>query len=303
FPLGESMPMQNDFMIDGQMPGQTSLPVGDFRVVSAGYFKTLEIPIIEGREFTSADRQDTPGVVVINRSSARRFWGNQEPLGKRISTDQGKTWLQVVGVVGDVKQNGLDREATDEIYFPLAQSPLLDASLVVKTTVEPMSIAPSIIELIYKIDPDQPAARVRSLEQVRAESIAVPRLTLSLLGLFAMIALAIAAVGIGGVMALNVSQRTQEIGVRMAIGAWPHEILRMVLGQGMVLTAFGLALGVVGALALARMLQGLLFAVEPTDPATFVAVAAVLAIAAVAACYIPARRAARIEPMTALRCE
>jgi len=295
--------MQNDFMIEGQGGNQTSVPVGDFRVVSAGYFTTLRIPIVEGREFTKADRPGAPAVIVINRSSAHRFWGNQEALGKRISTDMGKTWIQVVGVVGDVKQNGLDRDPTDEIYFPFAQAPLSNASLVVKTTVEPMSVARSIINLIYEIDPNQPAARIRSLEQVRSESIAVPRLTLSLLGLFAVIALAIAAAGIGGVMALSVSQRTHEIGVRMAIGAWPHEILRMVMGQGMLLTSFGLAVGVVGALSLTRILHGLLFEVEPTDPPTFLAVAAVLAIAAAAASYLPARRAAQVEPMTALRCE
>jgi predicted permease len=132
FPLGESMPMQNDFMIEGQTPGQTSVPIGDFRVVSAGYFATLQVPVSEGREFTKGDRPGAPPVVVINRSSAHRFWGNQDPLGKRISTDNGKTWIQVVGVVGDVKQNGLDQDATDEIYFPFAQAPLLDANLVVQ---------------------------------------------------------------------------------------------------------------------------------------------------------------------------
>jgi putative ABC transport system permease protein len=208
-----------------------------------------------------------------------------------------------VGVVGDVKQNGLDQDASDEVYFPFAQAPLLDASLVVKTTVEPMSIARSIIQLIYNIDPDQPAARVRSLEQVRSESIAAPRVTVTLLGLFAMIALAIAAGGIGGVMALNVTQRTHEIGIRMAIGAWPHEILRMVLGQGLLLTTVGLTLGLFGALSLTRILHGLLFEVDPTDPMTFLSVAGVLAFAAGAACYLPARRAARVQPMTALRCE
>ena len=302
-PLGDSMPMQNDFMLEGQTPGQTTVPVGDFRVVSAGYFKTLEIPVVEGREFTRLDRPNSPLVAVVNVSSARRFWANQDPVGKRISTDNGKTWFQIVGVVGDVKQNGLDQDATDEIYFSAAQAPMMDENLVVKTAVEPLSIARSIIELIYQIDPNQPAARIRSLEQVRAESIAIPRLTLSLLGLFAVIALAIAAVGIGGVMALNVSQRTHEIGVRMAIGAWPQEILRMVLGQGMVLTAIGLVLGVAGSLSLVRILHGLLFEVEPTDPPTFVAVAAVLALAAATATYFPARKAARVEPMTALRCE
>ena len=303
FPLGESMPMQNDFMIEGRAPEQNKIPVGDFRIVSAGYFKTLRIPILEGREFSRSDRMETPSVVIINRSSAQRFWPNQDPLGKRISSDNGRTWMQVIGVSGDVKQNGLDRDATDEIYLAFAQFPMANASLVVRTTVEPLSVAGRIIQSIYEIDPNQPAARVRSLEQVREDSIAVPRLTFSLLGLFALIALAIAAAGIGGVMALNVTQRKHEIGVRMAVGAWPQEILRMVLGQGMTFISLGLGLGILSALALTRILHGLLFEVQPTDPATFLAVAAVLAVAAAGACYLPARKAARVNPMIALRCD
>jgi len=174
---------------------------------------------------------------------------------------------------------------------------------VVKTEAEPMSVARGIIELLYAVDPNQPAARVRSLEQVRAESVAAPRLTANLLSLFALLALTIAATGIGGVMALAVGQRRHEIGVRMAIGARPGEILRMVLGQGMVLAFFGVALGLVGALALTRLLQRLLFEGGPTDPPTFVGVGLVLSAATLVACYVPARRAARVDPIIALRTE
>jgi FtsX-like permease family len=202
-----------------------------------------------------------------------------------------------------VKQYGLDKAPADEIYVPMAQNPLLDAVLVVKTAVEPMSIARGVIELLYAVDPNQPAARVRSLEQVRAESVAAPRLTTSLLGLFALLALAIAATGIGGVMALAVGQRRHEIGVRMAIGARPGEILRMILGQGMALALVGVALGLFGALWLTRLLQQLLFEVAPTDPLTYVGVAVVLGLAALIACYVPARRAARVDPIIALRVE
>ena len=301
FPLIGMDPISNDFTIEGR--NSASLPIGDFRVVTPGYFQTLRIPLLEGRDFTHQDRQDTPPVAIVNRTAAHHFWGTQDPVGKRISTDKGKTWVQIVGVVGDVKQYGLDKDASDEIYVPLADSPVMGASLMVKTSVEPMSIARRIIQQIYDIDPDQPAARVASLEQIRADSIAAPRLTANLLGLFALLALAIAAAGIGGVMALSVSQRTHEIGVRMAIGAWPREILRMVLGQGVMLTTVGLVLGVLGAIGLTRILSGLLFEVTPTDPVTFVGVGAVLAIAALSACYVPARRAARVNPTVALRCE
>jgi putative ABC transport system permease protein len=206
-------------------------------------------------------------------------------------------------MVGDVKQYGLDKDASNEIYVALAQTPLLGAALIVKTAGEPLSIARRTVELIYEVDPNQPAARIQSLEQVRADSIAAPRLTTNLLGLFALLALVIAAAGIGGVMALSVSQRTQEIGVRMAIGAWPTEILRMVLGQGLLLTGLGVALGLVGAVALTRILHRLLFEVSPVDPLTFAIVAAVLGGAALLACYLPARRAASVDPVIALRYE
>jgi putative ABC transport system permease protein len=277
--------------------------VADFRIVSPTYFETLHIPLFKGRAFTQADRPGSPDVAILNRAAAHHFWGSQDPIGKRFSADGGKTWTQIIGIIGDIKQYGLDKNAVDEIYVTMAQNPFLDANLVIKTAVEPMSIARGIIESIYAIDPNQPAARVRSLEEVRAESVAGPRLTSNLLGIFALLALAIAATGIGGVMALAVGQRKHEIGVRMAIGARPAEILRMILGQGMGMVVIGVALGLLGALGLTRLLSGLLFEVGPTDPLTFVGVATVLALAAFAACYVPARRAARVDPMIALRAE
>ncbi|MFI5104161.1 MAG: ABC transporter permease, partial [Terriglobales bacterium] len=303
-PLTNNMMMMGDFQIEGQtpVPGQ-ALPVADFRVVSPNYFEALHIPILDGRAFTRNDRPETPTVAVVNRTAARHFWGSQSPIGKRFSTDNSRTWIQIAGVVGDVKQYGLDKDPADEIYVPLAQSPLLDAIVVVKTSVEPMSIARAIIQLLYEVDPNEPAARIRSLEQVRAESVAAPRLTANLLSLFALLALTIAATGIGGVMALAVGQRRHEIGVRMAIGARPGEILRMILGHGMGLALIGVAIGLVGALWLTRLLQQLLFEVAPTDPLTYAVVAAVLGLSALVACYIPARRAARVDPIIALRVE
>jgi putative ABC transport system permease protein len=304
FPLNGSQPMTGDFMMEGQpmIPGH-SLPIADMRVISPEYFEALHIPILEGRAFNRGDRSGATDVAIVNRTAVQHLWGGQDPVGKRISTDAGHTWIQIVGVVGDVKQYGLDRGAADEIYFALAQTPLLDGDLVVKTAVEPMSIARRVIELLYEVDPNQPVARVQSLEQVRAESVAAPRLTANLIGLLALLALAIAATGIGGVMALVVSQRKHEIGVRMAIGARPGEILRMVLGQGMALALVGVGLGLVGAVVLTHLLQKLLFEVGPTDPLTFAGVALVLSVAAIVACYVPARRAARVDPMVALRIE
>jgi putative ABC transport system permease protein len=303
-PFTADMTMTGDFQIEGQAPapGQ-ALPKADFRIVSPSYFDALHIPILNGRGFLQTDRPGNPDVAVVNRSAVNHLWGSRNPAGTRFSTDGGKTWTQVVGVVGDIKQYGLDKDVADEIYVPMAQNPMMQSSLVIKTAVEPMSIARGVIELLHAIDPNQPAARVRSLEQVRAESVAAPRLTTNLLGLFALLALAIAATGIGGVMALAVGQRRHEIGVRMAIGARPAEILRMILGQGMALALIGVALGLFGALWLTRLLQQLLFEVAPTDPLTYVGVAVVLGLAALVACYVPARRAARVDPIIALRTE
>jgi predicted permease len=303
-PFTSGMTMTGDFQMEGQAPepGQ-AMPKADFRIVSPSYFEALHIPILNGRGFLQTDRPGNPDVAVLNRSAAMHLWGAREPVGTRFSADGGKTWIQVAGVVGDIKQYGLDKDVVDEIYVPLAQNPMSQASLVIKTAVEPMSIARGVIELLHGVDPNQPAARVRSLEQVRAESVAAPRLTTNLLGLFALLALAIAATGIGGVMALAVGQRRHEIGVRMAIGARPGEILRMILGQGLALALIGVALGLLGALWLTRLLQQLLFEVTPTDPLTYVGVTVVLGVAALVACYVPARRAAGVDPIVALRVE
>jgi len=303
-PFTNDMKMTGDFQIQGQAttPGQ-ALPTADFRIVSPCYFEALHIPIFKGRGFLQSDRPGNPDVAIVNRSAASHLWGSQDPVGTRFSTDRGKNWTQVVGVVGDIKQYGLDKNAADEIYVAMAQNPMMESSLVIKTSVEPMSIARGVIELLHAIDANQPAARMRSLEQVRAESVAAPRLTSNLLGLFALQALAIAATGIGGVMALVVGQRRHEIGVRMAIGARPGEILRMILGQGMSLTLVGVALGLLGALWLTHLFEQLLFEVAASDPPTYVGVAAVLGMAALMACYVPARRAARLDPLIVLRLE
>jgi putative ABC transport system permease protein len=303
FPLDQSPSFNGQFLIEGQEADPTAPQASaEFNVVSPDYFKTLQVPLAGGREFNSFDVKDKPPVVIVNQALAEHHWPGANPVGRRVSFD-GKTWVQIVGVVGDVRQHGLEQVSGDLMYVPYAQYPQLGPSLVARTSGDPMSIARAAVQHLYEIDPNQPAGRIRSMQQLRADSIAAPRLTANLLGLFALLALAIAAAGIGGVMALAVSQRTHEIGVRMAIGARPIEIVRMVLGQGMGLALGGVAIGVLGALALTRMVKSLLFDVTPTDPLTFFAVAAVLTIAALAACYIPARRAARVDPLRALRTE
>ena len=303
-PLNQNVQFNGSFRIEGQPVhlGDAS-PSANYSVVTSDYFRTMHIPLLAGRSFEHRDGPDNPQVAILNQSIARHRWPGQNPVGRRISVDDGKTWIAVVGIVGDTKEAGLDRPVGDEIYACLAQFPLLQASLVAKTSGDPMDVARTVVQRMYEVDPDQPAGKIRSMEQVRADSIAAPRLTANLLGIFALLALLIAATGISGVMALAVSQRTHEIGVRMAIGARPFDILKMVLGQGMGLAVIGVALGLLGAFGLTNVLKGLLFEVTPTDPFTFAAVATVLVFAALVACYVPARRAANVDPMIALRIE
>jgi predicted permease len=304
FPLDRSPAFNGQFLVEGQQGNATgSKPVAEFNSVSPDYFRTLGMPLIRGRAFDGRDRSDKPLVAIVNQSLVRHLWHDQDPLARRISFDDGKSWTQIVGVIGDVRERGLDQAPTDMIYVPLAQYPQMSPGLVARTQGDPMNIARAAVQHLYEVDPNQPAGRIQSLEQFRADSIAAPRLTANLLGLFALLALAIAAAGIGGVMALSVSQRTHEIGVRMAIGARPAEIIRMILGQGMSLALAGVAIGLFGAFALTHAVKSLLFGVTPTDPLTFLGVATVLAAAAFAACFVPARRASRIDPNIALRVE
>jgi putative ABC transport system permease protein len=304
FPLDKSPAFNNQFVIERQQGNASNdIPTAEFNVVSPDYFRTLGIPIFSGRTFDGRDRPDKLRVAIINQALARHYFHDQDPVGRRISFDDGKEWTQIVGVSGDVRERTLDQTPSELIYLPYAQYPQMSPSLVAHTQGDPLNIARAAVQHLYEVDANQPAGHIRSLEQVRADSIAAPRLTANLLGLFALLALAIAAAGIGGVMALSVSQRRHEIGVRMAIGARPGEIIWMVLKQGMILAMVGVAVGVLGAFALTQSLKSLLFGVTPTDPTTFGVVAAVLAAAALAACYIPARRAAKVDPLQALRAE
>ena len=240
-------------------------------------------------------------MAIVNQTLAQRYWGKETAVGHRISADTGKTWITIVGVVGDVRHYGLESEPSEEVYLPFSQLPFRESSFLVRTSADPGAMARRIGEEVLAIDPGQPLANVQTLEEVRGEALASPRLTTSLLLMFALLALCITAAGLGAVVAFSVSQRTQEIGVRMALGAGRAEVLGMVLREGLQLVIIGLALGIASAILLTRLMTGLLYQVEATDPITFAGMALVLVLIAAAACLAPARRASAVDPMVALR--
>jgi putative ABC transport system permease protein len=307
FPLSEVAPFSNAFEIEGRPVADSTLrPVADFRRISPRYFETVDQPLQRGRTFTRMDGgEGQQPVVIVNQSFARNHFGDEDPIGKRIFSStfgSQQDWFTIVGVVGDVRQS-LDTDITDEVYFPFRQFPFSFNRLLVRSAGDPWMLVGPVQDVIHALQPEVPLADIRSLKQVRTESLASPRLTALLLGLFAGLALVISATGIAGVTGFSVSQRTNEIGVRMALGARRSSVLWLVLRQGMTLVVVGLALGMVGSLALTRVLSGLLFGVPATDPLTFVGVAGALVAVATAATLIPAGKATTIDPMVALRSE
>ena len=292
------------FMIEGrQISPAEAPPVGNQVIISNDYFRTLGIPLLKGREFADTDdggkeRQ----VVIINEAMKRQFWPNEDPIGKRVSGDNGETWVTIVGVVGDVREFGLDHRIAPEFYVPQSEGSNPSA-LIVRTIADPRAMAEALTRAVHDIDSQAAVTHVLTLEQARSESVASPRVIASLLAIFAALALLIAAAGIGGIMALTVSQRVREIGIRLALGARPSSILWMVLSQGLLLATLGVGIGIVGAVGLKTLVKSLLFGVTATDPATFTGVAFVLVGAAMIATYLPARRAAAVDPIIALRTE
>jgi putative ABC transport system permease protein len=301
--VGGAQSFSFSFQIEGRTlePGQAP-PVTTYSSVSPEYFRTLGIPLREGRLFTEKDDEKAPIVVIINEAMKRQFWPNEDPLGRRVTSDGGEHWGQIVGIVGDVREFGLNHPPVSELYVPQAKSPA-PGTLLVRTTAEPRSMAKALTAAVHEVDPQMAVTRILTLEQARYESMASPRVTASLLGIFAGLALVIATAGIGGVMALMVSQRVREIGIRIALGARPASILQMVLRQGMLLAVLGVGMGIAGAAALTGLLKSLLFEVPPTDVLTFSGVGLTLLAAAALASYVPARRAASVDPNVALRAD
>jgi putative ABC transport system permease protein len=283
----------------------------DYRTIVPGYFEAMQIPLVRGRLLSERDTSEAPRVTVVDRDFANRFWPNQDPIGKRIavqaipkSNPLLPQWCTVVGVVGHVKHYGPDVEGREQAYFPLTQLSFARTMyLAVRTNLEPASVTSAIRQQVLAVDKNMPIYEVSTMDQLLSDSVVQPRLNLTLLAAFATIALVLAAVGIYGVMAYTVTQRTHEIGIRMAMGAQSEDVLKQVLREGARLAAIGLAVGLLGSLAATRLIRTLLFGVETTDPLTFVAVAVILLGVSLAACYIPARRATRVDPLVALRYE
>lgn len=295
-----------DFEIEGRapaVPGEE--PSADIRIVDPNYFRTMSIPLRAGRSFTERDTASAPTVMVINEHMARRFWPNEEPVGKRVTM---KDWGppltgEVVGVVGDVKSSGLDSETRPMIYWPYPQFPTIFNNIVVKTDSDPSSVAAALKSQIWSVDQELPISSISTMEKVLANSVAPRRFNMLLLGIFAAVALALAAVGIYGVISYTVSQRTHEIGIRVALGARSADVLKLVVVQGMSLALAGVGVGLLAAFGLTRLMSGLLFEVGPTDAATYLVIASLLTGVALVACLVPARRAIKVDPMTALRYE
>jgi putative ABC transport system permease protein len=274
----------------------------DAHVVSPDYFKTLGIQLKGGALFSSQDLINSPGVVVISETMAKRYWGDEDPIGKRISTD-GEKWMKIIGIVADVRHKTLNKEPYPQMYAPIAQNPRRTLTILARSSTDPASIIPALRHQVRELDANVPVFNVRTMEQILADFIAPPRFNAMLIVLFAVLALLLAAVGIYGVISYGVTQRRHEIGIRMALGARPAEILKMVVGQGLKLVLIGIGLGLVAVFLLTRLLSKLLFEVSATDPITFVLVSLILTGVALLACLVPARRAAKTDPMVALRYE
>jgi len=274
----------------------------DLRNANHDYFRAMRIPLLQGRNFTEADVRQNARVVIISDIFAQRFFASEDPVGKRLYVEViSKEPYEIIGIVGDVRHRGLDIELRQTMYFPSLK--IGYTNLVIRTTTDPASLTAAVRKEVAAIEPNQPVANVKTMEQWVSESVAQPRFRTLLLGIFSAVALTLAAVGIYGVMAYSVTQRTHEIGIRMALGAGRWDVLRLVVGQGMLLVLIGIVVGLGGALVLTRMMSTLLFGVSATDPSTFILIMLLLLITALLACYIPARRATKVDPLIALRYE
>lgn len=280
----------------------------NFRAVSSDYFSAMGIPVMHGRALTDRDDNGAPGVLVVNQALADRDFPGESAVGKRVTfgnTDNNRqpVWFEIVGITANVRSLELREEPPPEIYFSAKQNPFVNMSLVIRSTVEPTTLAASVRQVVTDVNKSVPVADIKTMEHIVTESVTQPRFNVFLLGLFSFIALVLSAAGIYGVTAYTVTQRTHELGIRLALGAQVGDVLRMILGQGMAVIGVGLVLGLVSAFALMRLLRSLLFGVGENDPLTFAAITLVLLLVALLACYIPARRATKVDPLVALRYE
>jgi putative ABC transport system permease protein len=311
----ESVAVSNDLPLEGddtttgivrvdgrEMFQRGHQPLMGVHALNPGYFQAMGIPLLRGRELSPSDTADSHPVAVINQNLADLVWPGQDPIGKHFNI-LGEKPAEVVGVVGNVLHNGLTETPSPESYIPYAQNPWSYVSLSVRTHGNSSTLYTAIRSAVAELDPELPLHDMRPMEQVVAETMSTRRLTLSLVGAFGGIALLLAVVGIYGVMSYAVTERVHEIGVRMALGAQRRDVLRLVVGNGMGLAGIGLALGAIVALAATRTMAGLLFGIRPSDPVTYALICVLLAFAAFAACYIPARRATAVDPLVALRYE
>lgn len=283
---------------------ENQLPQTNYSAVSPNYFAAMGIPVVTGRGFTDRDDQEATRVAIVSASLAQQYFPGESPIGKRINVVTGsESFREIVGVVADVKQKGLTREIIPHVYEPFAQAPDRFLTLIVRSSIDPAALVPTIRSKVFELDPELPLQRVSTLDTIISNSIRQQRFASVVLSVFAIVALVLALVGLYGVISYSVAQRTRELGIRVALGAQVSDVLKLVLKQGMTFVLLGEVAGILGALALTRLLGGLLFGVTPTDALTFFTVAISLFLVGLAACYVPARRATKVDPLRALRYE
>jgi predicted permease len=306
-----TLQVTDNFMVEGQtLPPNQSAPVAPLVMASDHFFATLGVPLVRGRLFDARDAPDAPPVVIVNEALARKYYPGVDPIGRRFKIGgperpvaANNPWRTVVGVVGDVKYSGLQAAPEPTYYLSYRQFPALGRFVVVRTASDPRAISGAIRSTLAAVDKDVPLGRIYTLDELMTRSIEAPRFRATLLTVFAITGVGLAAIGIYGLMAYTVSERARELGVRVALGATSADVMRVVLREALMLAVSGVAVGGVGAIAASRLIGALLFGVAPTDPATFASIAAILMATALLGSYVPARRASRVDPMTTLRAE
>jgi putative ABC transport system permease protein len=305
----QSLPIQDDYLLGFNIQGRPPVPPGEgkstnYYAVTPNYFKAMGIPLLRGRLFTEQDNKTARPVAIINETMATQYFPDEDPIGKAIHVTQGpEKFREIVGIVGDVKQYGLARPSPLQTYEPYPQMPFSGVTLVVRSEGNAATLSGAIRSEVQAIDKEQPVSRIRTLDQILSGSVQQQRFLMLLLGVFAAVAMILAAVGLYGVMNYAVTQRTHEIGIRMALGAGAASVLRLIVGHGMMLALIGVAIGLAGAFAVTRLMATMLFSISTTDPLTFAGISVLLTGVALVACLAPARRAIKVDPMQALRHE